>query len=115
MTHRSKETGDLVWLATPVFDEEPIFFSLSAAGRQKAVTPIAAIPIPSALKDFPVMRSGAKNLGLSMMWHSKKCWLSGGAPRKCGSCNTAMLFTGDRKPGLASATKSFPVSSIFGA
>jgi hypothetical protein len=77
MTHRTEQTGDLVWLATPVFDEEPtaeqvrsieewrwpIFFPLSAAVRQKAVTPIAEVPIPSALKDFPVMRSGAPGLG----------------------------------------------------
>jgi hypothetical protein len=77
MTHKSQQMGDLVWLAVPVFDEEPtaeqvrsieewrwpIFFPLSAAVRQKVVTPIAVVPIPSALRDFPVMRSGANQLG----------------------------------------------------
>ena len=77
MTHRVERIGDLVWMAEPVFDEEPtvaevekiedwrwpVHFPLGAALRRKIVSPIGIVAIPDQLKAYPVMRGGDKKLG----------------------------------------------------
>ena len=77
MTHDVPRMGSLVWIAEPTFDEEPtieqvqqidqwrwpVFFPLSSALRRSIVTPIGVVPIPSALKPFPLMRGGNPQLG----------------------------------------------------
>ncbi len=77
MTHYLERIGHLVWMAEPIFEEEPtvadvmrihdwrwpIFFPLDAAVRRKIVIPIGVVPIPDALRPFPVMRSGSKRMG----------------------------------------------------
>ncbi len=77
LTHRVERTGDLVWIAEPIFDMEPsskqvslidrwrwpVFFPLGAAIRRNIVTPIDVIPIPNQLRPFPIMRGGNKKMG----------------------------------------------------
>jgi hypothetical protein len=77
MTHHVDRIGDLVWMAGPVFEEEPtiedvekiedwrwpIFFPLGAAVRRRIVTSIGVVTVPAELRAFPVMRSGDKKLG----------------------------------------------------
>jgi hypothetical protein len=77
MTHHLPRTGHLVWIAEPIFDEEPtiedvqridrwrwaILFPLGAAIHRKVVTPIGVLPIPPALESLPPMRSGNKKAG----------------------------------------------------
>ncbi len=77
MTHHVERIGHLVWIAVPVFGEEPtvedvtaisqwrwpVFFPLGAAIRRKIVTPIGVIPVPPALVAFPTLRGGNKQMG----------------------------------------------------
>jgi hypothetical protein len=76
-THHIDRIGHLVWIAEPIFDEEPtiqdvekinqwrwpVFFLLGAAVRRKSIIPIGAISIPPGLEVFPLMRGGNKTLG----------------------------------------------------
>ena len=71
VTHDVPRIGSLIWMAEPTFDEEPsaeetaqieqwrwpVFFPLQAAIRRKIVAPIGVIAVPSALQEFPMMRS----------------------------------------------------------
>jgi hypothetical protein len=77
VTHQLHSLGDLVWLAVPIFDEEPdvetvegikswrwpVFFPTGAAVRRKIVSPIGVIEIPAQLRPFPTMRSGSRRMG----------------------------------------------------
>lgn len=77
MTIEVTRVGDLVWIAKPTFDQEPtvsdvemiekwrwpVFFPLGGALRRKIVTPIGIVGIPTALRSFPLMRSGNKRMG----------------------------------------------------
>ena len=68
--------GSLIWIASPMFDDEPtldavqridrwrwcVFFPLAAALRRRAVDRIGVIPIPSSLENTP-LRSGDKRNG----------------------------------------------------
>ena len=77
MTHYVRRTGHLVWIAEPIFDQEPslediekieswrwpIFFPLGAAVRRQLVTELGLIPVPSSLQAFPTLRSGSRSMG----------------------------------------------------
>jgi hypothetical protein len=77
VTHQIPRIGDLVWVAEPIFDEEPdldvvlgitdwrwpILFPAGAALRRKIIAPIGIADIPPKLKSIPLMRSGSKKLG----------------------------------------------------
>lgn len=77
LTHDLQRSGQLVWMAEPVFDEEPTLkdvegidrwrwpalFPLGAAIRRKIVTPIGVTAVPPELARFPLMRSGNKQAG----------------------------------------------------
>jgi hypothetical protein len=77
VTHQVPRYGDLIWVAKPVFDDEPdvqaveaieqwrwpLFFPTGSAIRRKLVTPIAVVDIPLGLKAFPRMRGGNRQMG----------------------------------------------------
>lgn len=77
ITHYEKRVGHLIWIAEPIYEEEPspedvakieswrwpVFFPLEAALRRKLVTAIGTVPVPSALSKFPTLRSGSKTMG----------------------------------------------------
>jgi hypothetical protein len=77
MTHYVERIGHLVWIAEPIFDEEPsledvakidswrwpVFFPLGAAVRRKLVTQIGVTSVPSSLQAFPILRSGSRTTG----------------------------------------------------
>lgn len=87
VTHQIPRIGDLVWVAEPVFDDEPdvsavegigqwrwpVFFPVGAALRRKIITPIGVIEIPSMLRDFPRMRGGNRQMG----WREVRCDANG--------------------------------------
>lgn len=77
VTYDLPKIGSLVWIAEPTFDDEPtledvqrigrwrwpVFFPVAAAIRRKIVTPIGMIPLPRALEQFPILRSGNRSMG----------------------------------------------------
>jgi hypothetical protein len=77
VTHQIRRLGDLVWLAEPIFDEEPdlqsvmriaswrwpILFPAGAALRRRLITPVGVIDLPQSLTSIPLMRSGNKRMG----------------------------------------------------
>jgi hypothetical protein len=80
MTHDVPRMGSLIWIAERTFDDAPsaqdvesidrwrwpIFFPLSVAIHRKIVTPIGIVPIPEALRSFPVMRGGNRQMGWTL-------------------------------------------------
>ena len=72
VSHYLPKWGHLVWMAEPVFDEEPmlddvlairrwrwpVLFPLGAAVHRHIATLIGVVPIPPGLQELPVMRSG---------------------------------------------------------
>ncbi len=77
MTHDVPKIGSLIWIAEPTFDEQPnleavseigawrwpVFFPLASALRRKLVTRIGPIAVPPPLREFPVLRSGNRQMG----------------------------------------------------
>lgn len=77
VTHQVPRFGDLIWVAEPMFDDEPdvktvegidrwrwpVFFPTGSAVRRKLVNPIGVIAIPTELKSFPRMRGGNRQMG----------------------------------------------------
>jgi hypothetical protein len=77
MTHHVDRIGHLVWIAVPIFGQQPspedvvrieswrwpVFFPLEAAVRRKIVTEIGMIPVPPFLQAFPILRSGSHATG----------------------------------------------------
>lgn len=71
VTHYLPRFGHLVWMAQPVFDEEPttddviaitewrwpVLFPLGAAVHRHIATKIGTVPIPESLNRAPTMRS----------------------------------------------------------
>lgn len=71
-THVTKRMGSFVWIASPVYDEEPtlddvgsisawrwpVFLPLGSMARRKLVTPIGLVLIPPDLVSYPIMRGG---------------------------------------------------------
>jgi len=71
-THVTKRMGSFVWIAQPIFDEEPTaadaasvsawrwptWLPLGAMAHRKIVIPLGMVPIPEELREYPVMRSG---------------------------------------------------------
>jgi hypothetical protein len=69
--------GDLVWLAEPVFDEEPdlttvegvdrwrwpVFFPTGPALRRQLVIPVGVVDVPVELRAVPRMRGGNRQMG----------------------------------------------------
>lgn len=99
VTHQVPRFGDLVWLAEPVFDEQPdaavvesidrwrwpVFFPTGAAIRRKLVTGIGPVPIPTRLARFPRMRGGTPRMG----W--KECTFVDGVERVLGPATDPAL------------------------
>lgn len=82
MTHDFPRAGSLVWVAEPTFDEEPtidvvqaiqawrwcVFFPVEAAIRRKIITRIGTLDVlPEAIKALPIMRSGSRDEGWTLM------------------------------------------------
>jgi len=71
MTHDVPKVGELVWISSITYDEEPttavveaieswrwpVLFPLGAAIRRGLVHPLGTVEVPDALKSFPTMRS----------------------------------------------------------
>jgi hypothetical protein len=71
-THVTKRRGSFVWMAAPVFDEEPaqedvasinawrwpVWLPLGSMARRKLVIPLGLVPIPPDLRPYPIMRGG---------------------------------------------------------
>lgn len=71
-THVTKRMGSFVWIAKPIFDEEPtdtdvttisvwrwpVQLPLGALARRKLVIPLGLVPIPPNLLSYPTMRGG---------------------------------------------------------
>jgi hypothetical protein len=71
-THVTKRMGSFVWIAQPMFDEEPTaadaasvrawrwptWLPLGPMAHRKLVIPLGMVPIPEELREYPVMRSG---------------------------------------------------------
>ena len=71
VTHKTPRQGTLIWIAEPIFDEEPtvdqvvqihqwrwpIFFPLGTFLHRKAAILIGVIALPPELEEFPVLRS----------------------------------------------------------
>jgi hypothetical protein len=95
MSYDVERIGSLIWMAEPVFDEEPtldqvvhinrwrwpVFFPLSAALRRKIVTPIGPLSVPESLQSFPLMRSRNGRGG----WNLVK--FVNGASQPCGDAS----------------------------
>src|SRR5579864_3640729 len=78
VTHYKPRTGHVVWIASPVFDEEPtvddvgkietwrwpVLFPVGAALHRKIATRIGTVPLPPRLKEWPVMRTWRGRAGL---------------------------------------------------
>lgn len=76
-THRLERIGDLVWLAEPVFEEEPdladvisiqqwrwpVLVPLGSMLHHKIIHRIGIVEVPATLKSLPLMRSGNKKSG----------------------------------------------------
>ncbi len=98
VTHDVPRIGSLIWMAEPTFDEEPsaeeiaqieqwrwpVFFPLQAAIRRKIVAAIGVIALPSALQEFPMMRSRDGRGG----WNLVK--FVDGASQPCGVATDPM-------------------------
>lgn len=77
VTHDVPRIGSLIWIAEPIFEEQPaladldrierwrwcVFFPVGAALRRKLVTPIGVMGVPQGLEEVPAMRSGSVTQG----------------------------------------------------
>ncbi len=95
MSYDVERIGSLIWMAEPVFEEEPtldqvveidrwrwpVFFPLSAALRRKIVTPIGHLVLRESLQDFPLMRSRNGRGGWILVKFVK------GASQPCGDAS----------------------------
>ena len=80
-----------MWMAEPVFDEEPttedvlaitrwrwpVLFPLGAAIHRRLATRIGAVPVPPRLQEMPVMRSGTAYPGQRTSWMALRLTESG--------------------------------------
>jgi hypothetical protein len=71
-THVTKRMGAFVWIAEPIFDEEPteaevttvgawrwpVWLPLGAMVRRKLVIPLGLVSIQPELRSYPIMRGG---------------------------------------------------------
>ena len=72
VTHRVPRLGAMVWVAEPVFENEPdaesvgrisgwrwpVLFPADAALRRRIIAPVAVIDVPRRMVALPLMRSG---------------------------------------------------------
>jgi hypothetical protein len=91
VTHFLPKWGHLVWMAEPIFDEEPtpddvltigrwrwpVLFPLGAAVHRHIATRIGVVPIPAGLQELPVMRSGTAYPGRRTNWMAMRLTESG--------------------------------------
>jgi hypothetical protein len=99
VTHNVPQIGSLIWIAELTFEGEPtvdavsrierwrwcVFFPLSAAIRRKIVTTIDTISVPEGLEPFPLMRSGSRNQGWTLIT------FEGGVSRPLGPASDPAL------------------------
>jgi len=93
VTHYLPKWGHLVWMADPVFDNEPtledvlairrwrwpVLFPLGAAIHRHIATGVGIVPIPARLQELPVMRSGTAHPGQRTSWTAVQLTDSGDA------------------------------------
>lgn len=82
VSHYLPKWGHLVWMAEPVFDDEPtvedvlairgwrwpVLFPVGGAVHRHIATRIGVVPVPAGLQELPVMRSGTAYPGQRTNW-----------------------------------------------
>jgi len=94
VTHYLPKFGHLVWMAEPVFDDEPttddvlairrwrwpVFFPLGSAVHRHIATRIGMVPVPPQLQEVPLMRSCTPFPGEKRTWLTAEVTEDGAEP-----------------------------------